>query len=145
MLDNPAARDVLWPEVVVDFGHELITSVHTPIAWCRPVPHATHFPPSQHHTEQLCSSAVRLVIPLRGVIKGRSRNVSTSFHSIPASLPGLAGLIWPCRVGLKRQAKSLGMVGKIGLLVQPGADTLCSCNLLAHIIWLEVKPFAVGD
>ncbi|KAK9820853.1 hypothetical protein WJX81_004021 [Elliptochloris bilobata] len=33
VLDNPAARDVLWRELVVDFGHELITAVHMPIAW----------------------------------------------------------------------------------------------------------------
>ena len=24
---------MLWEEIVVDFGHELITAVHTPIAW----------------------------------------------------------------------------------------------------------------
>lgn len=33
MLDTPAARNAIWGEVVVDFGHELITAVHTPIAW----------------------------------------------------------------------------------------------------------------
>ena len=24
---------MMWEEIVVDFGHELITAVHTPIAW----------------------------------------------------------------------------------------------------------------
>ena len=33
VLDAPEARPFLWREVVVDFGHELITAVHTPIAW----------------------------------------------------------------------------------------------------------------
>ena len=33
VLEAPEARPFLWREVVVDFGHELITAVHTPIAW----------------------------------------------------------------------------------------------------------------
>lgn len=30
---QPAAQQQLWEEVVVDFGHELITAVHTPMQW----------------------------------------------------------------------------------------------------------------
>ena len=33
MLDKPEARRLIWDEIVVDFSHELITAVHTPIAW----------------------------------------------------------------------------------------------------------------
>ena len=33
ILQNPDARQLIWDEVVVDFSHELITAVHTPIAW----------------------------------------------------------------------------------------------------------------
>ncbi|KAK9823301.1 hypothetical protein WJX72_001754 [[Myrmecia] bisecta] len=33
ILCDPASREVLWQSVVVDFGHELITAVHTPIVW----------------------------------------------------------------------------------------------------------------
>ena len=33
MLTNPEASMELWKEVIIDFGHELITAVHTPIAW----------------------------------------------------------------------------------------------------------------
>ena len=38
VLQAPGAQAALWREVVVDFGHELITSVHTPMKWsdCRP-------------------------------------------------------------------------------------------------------------
>lgn len=33
LLRSKAALAVLWEELVLDFGHELITSVHTPVAW----------------------------------------------------------------------------------------------------------------
>ena len=33
MLAQPAAQQQLWEEVVIDFGHELITAVHTPMQW----------------------------------------------------------------------------------------------------------------
>lgn len=33
ILQKPDARQLIWDEVVVDFSHELITAVHTPIAW----------------------------------------------------------------------------------------------------------------
>ena len=33
VLATPEARNAIWHEAVVDFGHELITAVHTPIAW----------------------------------------------------------------------------------------------------------------
>lgn len=33
LLNSRAAVGALWGELVLDFGHELITSVHTPVAW----------------------------------------------------------------------------------------------------------------
>lgn len=33
LLDSDGAMNVLWRDVVVDFGQELITSVHSPVAW----------------------------------------------------------------------------------------------------------------
>ncbi len=54
VLENPAARDVLWRELVVDFGHELITAVHMPIAWCGPRPECVSF---LAHTLSCASSA----------------------------------------------------------------------------------------
>ena len=33
ILKNPGHGSELWREVIIDFGHELITAVHTPIAW----------------------------------------------------------------------------------------------------------------
>lgn len=32
-MEQQEVTDLLWEEIVVDFGHELITAVHTPIAW----------------------------------------------------------------------------------------------------------------
>ena len=32
-MESQKVTDLLWEEMVVDFGHELITAVHTPIAW----------------------------------------------------------------------------------------------------------------
>ncbi len=32
-MKNPGLGSELWREVIIDFGHELITAVHTPIAW----------------------------------------------------------------------------------------------------------------
>lgn len=32
-MENQEMCNILWDEIVVDFGHELITAVHTPIAW----------------------------------------------------------------------------------------------------------------
>lgn len=139
MLDNPAARDVLWPEVVVDFGHELITSVHTPIAWCRPLPHAT--------SVSKFTASQRVTLQLRSVFTGTEgsegflglwvcklpqRTASTAHR---ASLQAFAELM---RMGLQHLAQALRIVGKIALLVRAGAVTLLSCCLLAYIIWLKV-------
>ena len=33
LLEEPATQQHLWQEIVVDFGHELITAVHTPMKW----------------------------------------------------------------------------------------------------------------
>jgi hypothetical protein len=33
VLTAPAASNELWRDVIIDFGHELITAVHTPIEW----------------------------------------------------------------------------------------------------------------
>ena len=33
ILKNPGHGSELWREVIIDFGHELITAVHTPIVW----------------------------------------------------------------------------------------------------------------
>ena len=32
-MEQQEVCNMLWEEIVVDFGHELITAVHTPIAW----------------------------------------------------------------------------------------------------------------
>ncbi len=33
LLQKETSQEMLWQELVIDFGHELITSVHTPVAW----------------------------------------------------------------------------------------------------------------
>jgi len=33
VLERQDTCNLMWPEVVVDFNHELITAVHTPIMW----------------------------------------------------------------------------------------------------------------
>lgn len=33
IMERQEVCNQLWEEVIVDFGHELITAVHTPIAW----------------------------------------------------------------------------------------------------------------
>lgn len=38
LLDSPSGRQALWGSLVVDFGHELVTSVHTPIRWSEAQP-----------------------------------------------------------------------------------------------------------
>ena len=62
VLENPAARDVLWRELVVDFGHELITAVHMPIAWCGPRPKCFPEPPPGRPALGCCAArGVRLI------------------------------------------------------------------------------------
>jgi len=62
VLENPAARDVLWRELVVDFGHELITAVHMPIAWCGPRPECFPQPPPCRPALGCCAArGVRLI------------------------------------------------------------------------------------
>lgn len=58
VLTNPATSNILWREVIIDFGHELITAVHTPIAWSDRRPSDEEFRESFSHTRL---SAARMV------------------------------------------------------------------------------------
>eukprot|EP00798_Chlamydomonas_sp_ICE-L_P005104 gene5104-34904_t len=43
LLATPIAQKQLWGRVVVDFGHELVTSIHTPLAWSNERPSADEY------------------------------------------------------------------------------------------------------
>ncbi len=58
VLTNPLTSNELWREVIIDFGHELITAVHTPIAWSDRRPSDEEFRESFSHTRL---SAARMV------------------------------------------------------------------------------------
>ena len=51
VLATPEARNAIWHEAVVDFGHELITAVHTPIAWSDKRPSDEEFKKSFSQTK----------------------------------------------------------------------------------------------
>ena len=43
LMDSPSARQALWCELVIDFGHELITAVHSPAKWADTLPSDAEF------------------------------------------------------------------------------------------------------
>lgn len=43
LLNTPHAEKVLWEDVVIDFGHELVTAIHTPLIWSNQRPTAEEF------------------------------------------------------------------------------------------------------
>lgn len=43
LLMSPSAQPFLWKSLIIDFSHELITSVHTPVAWSNQRPDDTEF------------------------------------------------------------------------------------------------------
>eukprot|EP00887_Chlorella_sp_A99_P004746 scaffold4.g4746.t1 len=43
IMDSPGARALLWDEVVIDFGHELVTAVHVPMRWSDAQPSEEEF------------------------------------------------------------------------------------------------------
>ena len=51
VLVTQEARNAIWHEAVVDFGHELITAVHTPIAWSDKRPSDEEFKKSFSQTK----------------------------------------------------------------------------------------------
>lgn len=61
MLSQAGARHLLWREVVVDFGHELITAVHTPIAWSDQRPSDEEFRKSFAATKLNASRILRFI------------------------------------------------------------------------------------
>ena len=61
MLSQSGARQLLWREVVVDFGHELITAVHTPIAWSDQRPSDAEFRKSFAATRLSASRILRFI------------------------------------------------------------------------------------
>ena len=52
---------MLWREVVVDFGHELITAVHTPIAWSDQRPSDDEFRTSFSNTRLSAARMLRFI------------------------------------------------------------------------------------
>ena len=63
MLAQPAAQQQLWEEVVIDFGHELITAVHTPMQWSDKRPSDVEFRNAFAATRL---SAVRIIDYIEG-------------------------------------------------------------------------------
>lgn len=61
MLNNPLASRQLWRDVIIDFGHELITSVHTPIAWSDRRPSDEEFRESFAQTRLSAARMVQFV------------------------------------------------------------------------------------
>ncbi|GAB4823973.1 hypothetical protein N2152v2_011019 [Parachlorella kessleri] len=43
LLQKDSSQEVLWESLVIDFGHELVTSVHTPVAWTNSRPSDEEF------------------------------------------------------------------------------------------------------
>ncbi|KAK9795555.1 hypothetical protein WJX73_007392 [Symbiochloris irregularis] len=61
VLCQTGSRQVLWREVVVDFGHELITAVHTPIAWSDQRPSDDEFRSSFSKTRLSAARMLRFI------------------------------------------------------------------------------------
>lgn len=52
-----ALQTMLWKEVVIDFGHELVTAIHMPLAWSNERPNAEEYT-SAFHRVSISSSKV---------------------------------------------------------------------------------------
>lgn len=50
ILGTPIAKRSLWSEVVIDFGHELVTAIHMPLAWSNERPNAEEYSDAFHRT-----------------------------------------------------------------------------------------------
>lgn len=69
MLDKPEARQLIWDEVVVDFSHELITAVHTPIAWSDKRPSNEEFQKSFKEVQLSASKILDFIRERRSSVK----------------------------------------------------------------------------
>ena len=96
LLAQPAAQQHLWHEVVVDFGHELITAVHTPMKWSDKRPSDDEFRTAFMGT-RLNSSRIITFIEARArfirslVFRNSEGYFSGTWHLPSCSLPGMIG------------------------------------------------------
>lgn len=47
---NCVMQALLWRRVVVDFGHELVTAIHTPLVWSNERPNRDEYMAAFNHT-----------------------------------------------------------------------------------------------
>ncbi|KAG1662435.1 hypothetical protein FOA52_004016 [Chlamydomonas sp. UWO 241] len=57
LLATPIARQMLWQQLVIDFGHELVTAIHMPLVWSNERPNSEEYT-SAYHRISLSSSKV---------------------------------------------------------------------------------------
>jgi hypothetical protein len=101
-LDSPSAQAGLWPEVVIDFGHELITAVHTPIQWSDVRPSDDDFRAAFTATRLCADRMVRFIAARSSAVRRLVLANSEGYWSDDGDFVSLAGKhnFGPAHVGL---------------------------------------------
>jgi hypothetical protein len=66
LIGTPQAQHMLWDKLVVDFGHELVTAIHTPLKWSNTRPTSEEFTAALSqtmlNTNKVCSCLLCICI-----------------------------------------------------------------------------------
>ncbi|KAL4425880.1 hypothetical protein ABPG75_009896 [Micractinium tetrahymenae] len=81
LLESPAARQALWGELCIDFGHELITGVHVPVAWSDIRPTDEEFAAAFAAVRLQSHRLVEFVRARRGVLRSLTLANSEGYFS----------------------------------------------------------------
>lgn len=63
---HASAQTLLWQQLVVDFGHELVTAIHVPLVWSNERPNPEEYAAAFHRVT-LSASKVSLAVTSRGL------------------------------------------------------------------------------
>ena len=135
VLNTSEAKGKLWRDLVVDFGHEIVTSIHTPLLWSNQRPRPDEYEASFQRTSISTGKVVQFIMePSRkGSIRSLTFSNSTGFWSDDddeyVDLDGKTDF----------QASSLGFI--LGALVtQLNSLRLFNCNnLLCPSLWVAFQ------
>ncbi|KAL4445740.1 hypothetical protein ABPG77_008939 [Micractinium sp. CCAP 211/92] len=81
VLESPAALQALWGELCIDFGHELITGVHVPVAWSDVRPSDDEFAAAFAAVRLQSHRLVEFVRARRGVLRRLTLTNSEGYFS----------------------------------------------------------------
>lgn len=93
-MEQQEVCNMLWGEIVVDFGHELITAVHTPIAWSDQRPGEEEFKESFSKAKLDAGRILSFLVNRRSSLKRVVLMNSEGYYSEVYLLSGSLLHIW---------------------------------------------------